>query len=161
MKNDATLPIKVPKVRQFKCDHILHFMLELNMSDCYRSGAELSDFHSVVIFGILEKVREHNLPVATYGSLLLLPTSRKSFEICKCSLEMFIRYKMKALQRLQNRAFDMIDSSRLKGSWERRSLNVNQLMNFDRSLMTYKIVNNLCPEMLQNTFQERSSHCKI
>ena len=32
--------------------------------------------------------------------------------------------KMEALQRLQNRAFDIIDSSRLKGLWERRSLNV-------------------------------------
>ena len=58
--------------------------------------------------------------------------------------------KMEALQRLQNRAFDIIDSSRFKDSWERRSLNVNQLVNFDRSLLTYKIVNNLCPEILQN-----------
>ena len=68
--------------------------------------------------------------------------------------------KMEALQQLQNRAFDIIDSSRFKGSWERRSLNVNQVMNFDRSLMTYKIVNNLCPEILQNKFQERSSISK-
>ena len=67
---------------------------------------------------------------------------------------------MKALQRLQNRAFDIIDSSRFKGLWERRSLNVNQVMNFDCSLMTYKIVSNLCPEVLQNQFQERSSISK-
>ena len=33
--------------------------------------------------------------------------------------------KIEALQRLQNRAFDIIDSSRHKGLWERRSLNVN------------------------------------
>ena len=31
---------------------------------------------------------------------------------------------------------------------------------FDRSLMTYKIVNNLSPEILQNKFQERSSISK-
>ena len=68
--------------------------------------------------------------------------------------------KMEALQRLQNRAFDITDSSRLKSLWERRSLNVNQVMNFDRSLMTYKIMNNLCPEILQNKFQERSSISK-
>ena len=68
--------------------------------------------------------------------------------------------KMEALQRLQNRAFEIIDSSRLKGSWERMSLNVNQVMNFDRSLMTYRIVKNLCPEVLQNKFQERSSISK-
>ena len=51
--------------------------------------------------------------------------------------------KMEALQWLQNRAFDIIDSSRFKGSWERKSLNVNQVMNFDRSLI--QIVNNRCP----------------
>ena len=62
--------------------------------------------------------------------------------------------KMEALQRLQNRAFDIIDSSRLKSLWERRSPNVNQVMNFDRSLMTYKIVNNLYPKILQKKFQE-------
>ena len=68
---------------------------------------------------------------------------------------------MEALQRLQNRAFDIIDdSSRFKGSWERRSLNVNQVMNFDRLLMTYKIENDFCPEILQNKFQERSSISK-
>ena len=68
--------------------------------------------------------------------------------------------KMEALQRLQTRAFDISDSSRFKGSWERRSLNVNQVINFDRSLMTYNIVNNLCPEILQNKCQERSSISK-
>ena len=62
--------------------------------------------------------------------------------------------KMEALQRLENRAFDIIDSSRFQCLWERRSLNVNQVINFDRSLMTYKIVDNLCPEILQNKFQE-------
>ena len=68
--------------------------------------------------------------------------------------------KMEALERLQNRAFRIIDSSRLKDSWERRSLNVNQLMLFDRSVMTFKIVNNLCAEILQNKFQESSSISK-
>ena len=92
-------------------------------------------------------------------------------EVCYALVESHLRYanvvwgslsdtKIEALQRLQNRAFDIIDSSRLKGSWERMSLNVNQVMNFDRSLMTYKIVNNLCPEILQNKFQERSSISK-
>ena len=68
--------------------------------------------------------------------------------------------KMEALQPLQNRAFDIIDSSRFKDSRERKSLNVNQLMRFDRSVMTFKIVNNLCSEILQNKFQESSSISK-
>ena len=55
------------------------------------------------------------------------------------------------MEALQNRAFDIIDSSRLKDSWERTSLNVNQLMNFfDCSLMTCKLLNNHSPEILQN-----------
>ena len=68
--------------------------------------------------------------------------------------------KMEALQQQQTRAFDIIDSSRLKDSWEHRSLNVNQLMNFDRLGITYKILNNLYPETLQNKFQERFSISK-
>ena len=60
--------------------------------------------------------------------------------------------KMVALHRQQTRAVDIIDSSRLKGSWEQRSLYLNQLMNFDRSVITYKILNNLCPEILQKKF---------
>ena len=67
---------------------------------------------------------------------------------------------MEALQRLQNRACDIIDSSTLKDSWERRSINVDQLMFFDRSIMTFKMVNNNCPEILHNKFQERSSISK-
>ena len=79
--------------------------------------------------------------------------------MCKCIVWGSLSDR-KALQRLQNRAFDIIDSSRLKGLWERWSLNVNQVLNFDRPLMTYKIVNNLCPEILQNKLQERSSISK-
>ena len=67
---------------------------------------------------------------------------------------------MEALQWLQNRAFNIIDSLRFTDSGERRPLNVNQLMLYDRSVMTFKIVNNLCPEILQNKFQERSSISK-
>ena len=33
--------------------------------------------------------------------------------------------KLETFQRLQNRAFDIIDAARFKGSWERRSLNVH------------------------------------
>ena len=35
-------------------------------------------------------------------------------------------------------------------------MNVSQLITFDRAVMTYKIVNQLCPEGLQNKFIERS-----
>ena len=35
-------------------------------------------------------------------------------------------------------------------------MNINQLMTFDRAVMTYNIVNQLCPAGLQNKFSERS-----
>ena len=35
-------------------------------------------------------------------------------------------------------------------------MNVSQLISFDRAVMTYEIVNQLCPEGLQNMFIERS-----
>ena len=64
--------------------------------------------------------------------------------------------KIEGFQRLQNRAFNKIDSFRFEDLWERRVLNVHQLMNLDRSLMAYNIMKNLCPEILRNKFQERS-----
>ena len=68
-------------------------------------------------------------------------------EVCYTLVESHLRYanvvwgslsdtKMEALQWQQTRAFDIIDSFRFKDSWEQRSLNVNQLMNFDRSVIT-------------------------
>ena len=61
--------------------------------------------------------------------------------------------KMDAIQLLQKRAFDIIDSFRFKDLWEKKSPNVNQLIISDQSFMTYKIVNSLCPEIQQNKFQ--------
>ena len=64
------------------------------------------------------------------------------------------------LQKYQNRAFDLIESAKVKDAWNKNSLKVNQLMTYDRAVMTYKIVNQLCPEGLQNKFIERSAISK-
>ena len=68
--------------------------------------------------------------------------------------------KLSTLQRYQDRAFDLIESSKIKDDYNKNILNVNQLMTFDRAVMTFKIVNQLCPESLQNKFIERSALSK-
>ena len=68
--------------------------------------------------------------------------------------------KLSTLQRYQDRAFDLIESSKIKDDYNKNILNVNQLMTFDRAVMTFKIVNQLYPESLQNKFIERSALSK-
>ena len=53
-----------------------------------------------------------------------------------------------------------LESAKVKDAWNKNSLKVNQLMTYDRAVMTYKIVNQLCPEGLQNKFMERSAISK-
>ena len=65
--------------------------------------------------------------------------------------------KLSTLQKYQNRAFDLIESAKVKDAWNKNSLKVNQLMAYHRAVMTYKIVNQLGPEGLQNKFIERSA----
>ena len=68
--------------------------------------------------------------------------------------------KLSNLQRYQDRALDLIESSKIKDVYNKSILNVNQLLTFDRAVMTFKIVNQLCPEGLQNKFIERSALSK-
>ena len=68
--------------------------------------------------------------------------------------------KLSTLQRYQDRAFDLIESSKIKDDYNKNILNVNQLMTFNRAVMTFKIVNQLCPESLQNKFIEMSALSK-
>ena len=75
--------------------------------------------------------------------------------------------KLAALQRLQDRACSIISNARIKDNWSSSWLNVENLFRYDRTVMTYKIVNRLCPESLWNKYHPRSSystyntrHCK-
>ena len=65
-----------------------------------------------------------------------------------------------SLQRYQDKAFDLIESSKIKDTCNKNILKINQLMTFDRAVMTFKIFNQLCPEGLQNKFVERSTLSK-
>ena len=55
---------------------------------------------------------------------------------------------LEGLQRLQNRAQSIIERAKIKDQWSRDWLTVEQLINFDRSVMTYKMMNKICPESL-------------
>ena len=66
--------------------------------------------------------------------------------------------KMESLQRFQDRSISIIDTTRIKDDWSKNFLQVKKLITFDRSVMTYKIMNRLCPENLWNKFQRRSHY---
>ena len=64
--------------------------------------------------------------------------------------------RIESLQRLQDRAISIIDTSRITDQWQNNFLRVEQLIAFDRATMAYKIMNKLCPENLWSKFQQRS-----
>ena len=66
--------------------------------------------------------------------------------------------KIESLQRFQDKAISIIDTARIKDDWSKNLSTVKQLIMFDRSVMTYKITNRLCPENLWNKFQRRSHY---
>ena len=65
--------------------------------------------------------------------------------------------KLSTLQKYHNRAFNLIDSSKIEDASNRNVLEVIELITFDRAVMTFKIVNQFCPEGLQNKLIERSA----
>ena len=65
--------------------------------------------------------------------------------------------KIIALQRLQNQACCIIENAKIKDNWSRSWLHVDNIIRYDRNIMTYKIMNKLCPEKFFNKFLPRSS----
>ena len=65
---------------------------------------------------------------------------------------------IRILQNLQDRARTIIERARIKDDWSYNWLNVEQLIKFDRSTMTYKIMNRMCPESLWDKFPQISLH---
>ena len=96
----------------------------------------------------------------------ILPQS-KLCEVYHALVESHLRYgnvvwgslpntQLQTLQRLQNRAFSIIEDARLKDLWTNNGLNVDQIIHFDRSVMTYKIINKQCPESLWDKCTQRN-----
>ena len=96
----------------------------------------------------------------------ILPQSQLS-NVYRALVESHMRYadviwghlsnsKTESLQRLQDRAISIIETSRIKDELSHNFLHTEQLVLFDRAVMAYKIMNRLCPENLWNKFQRRS-----
>ena len=96
----------------------------------------------------------------------ILPQTKLD-QVYRALLESHLRYcneiwgslsntKLDHLQRLQNRARTLIESSRLKDGWKCMWLSVSSLIKYDRAIMIYKIANDLCPDSLKGRFSTRS-----
>ena len=66
--------------------------------------------------------------------------------------------KIAALKRLQDRACSTKTTTRIKDIWSTSWLNVENLFRYDRNVMTYKVMNRLCPKSLWGKYQRRSFH---
>ena len=64
--------------------------------------------------------------------------------------------KRQHLQRLQTRAKTLIENSSLKDGRRCNWQSVSNIMQFDSTVMIYKIVNGICPDSLRATRQEIS-----
>ena len=93
------------------------------------------------------------------------------FQVYKALVESHLRYadvvwgrlsntKVSALQRRQNRAFDSSEASQIKDSFIRPAFNIDQMFQCDRSVLIFKMINNICPKSLHNKFAERSTISK-
>ena len=65
-----------------------------------------------------------------------------------------------ALQCLQNQACCIIQNAKIKDTWYRSWLNVENIIHYNRDIMTYKIMNRLCPEKFFSKFLPRSTVSK-
>ena len=67
------------------------------------------------------------------------------------------KIKLIALQRLQARACSIIKSANNEDRWSCSWLNVENIIHFDRNVMTYKIINRQYPGNLLDKYLPRSS----
>ena len=93
------------------------------------------------------------------------------FQVYKALIESHLRYadvdwgslsntNTTALQRLQNCEFDIIQASKIKDSFIRPTFSIDQMLQFDWSVVMFKIINKICTESLHDKFAARSSICK-
>jgi len=75
--------------------------------------------------------------------------------------------KHDALQYLQDRAWTITENTRLKDNWSCDWLSIENIIQFDRPVIAYKIINKSSMENIWGKFQQRSlqsnyvtTHCK-
>ena len=67
------------------------------------------------------------------------------------------RTKPAALQRLQTQAIKIVRNAKIKDTWSCPGMNVENIICFDRNVMTYKIMHKLCPSSFLEKYKPRSS----
>ena len=67
------------------------------------------------------------------------------------------RMKLAALQRLQTRALKIIKNAKIKDTWSCPGVDVENIICFDRNVMTYNIIHKLCPNSFLGKYKPRSS----
>ena len=95
--------------------------------------------------------------LASLKKLKNIILQRKLFSVYYASVESHLRYaneiwgsfpktKLNTLQRLQDRARSIAENARYKDNWSCDWLSVENIIRFDRWVMTYKKRNEVCPE---------------
>ena len=90
------------------------------------------------------------------------------FDVYRVPLESHLRYDNvvwgepfpapnSALCKNTRRAFSLTKSSNIKDAYNGNVLDVSELITFNREVITFKIINQLCPEGLRNKLIERSA----
>ena len=90
------------------------------------------------------------------------------FQVYKALAESHLRFadvvwgslsntKITARERLQNRALEIIQASKIKDSMIQPTFSIDLMFQFDRSVLMVNILNKVCLESLHDQFAERSS----
>ena len=69
--------------------------------------------------------------------------------------ESLLNTKISALQRQQNHEFDVNEASKIKDLLIRPTFSIDQMFQFERSVLMLKVINKIHPESLHDKFDER------
>ena len=72
----------------------------------------------------------------------------------------FARKKLCSLQKIQNRAFYLIQSASSKDNLPSKRLCVEKIITYDWAIMVHKILRKRCPENLKGKFTRRNQISK-
>ena len=72
----------------------------------------------------------------------------------------FARKKLCSLQKIQDRAFYLIESAPIKDKMPSKRLSVEKIITYDRAIMVDKILRKRCPENLKGKFTRRNQISK-
>ena len=75
----------------------------------------------------------------------------------------FARKKLCSLQKIQDRAFYLIESAPIKDKMPSKRLSVEKIITYDRAITVHKILQKSCPEILRESLRGeiRSQNMKI